>query len=1648
MKKTLFLLLLFLFSTMVVTLFSVDLSQGFEGTTFPPDGWTVINAGDPNTWERTNARSHSGSYSASILFEANAHDDWLISHRLAPTASNHTYAFWAANEDMEFPEVFNVKLSTTGIEKANFTVTLGSNLVPGTDFQQYSFDLNAYVGQNVYVAIQAISRDMWQLFIDDISGPPLAWETEPSNHVTNFTAFQTSADTVTLSWTGSTGTQLPIKYLILVKNTVGSYANVADGTPVSDDTIWSNGNLARNVSHAAGTNTYIFSGFSVGDVCSIRIYPYTNYGTNINFLTSTPVPETSVGISGSWFSEGFEGSAFPPSGWTVYNEGDLNTWFRSTSYSQHSGNAYASIEYNDVYAHDDWLVTPRVAPTQANHVFSFWSRNQSDTRPECFNVKLSTTDNQITSFATTLGSNQSPGATYFQYSYDLTPFIGQNIYLAIQAITLNGFYLHIDDVAGPPLTLSTEPSNFPTSFVASGHNYRSITLSWTGSTGEVIPIRYLILAKKAGGTYTTVADGIPVPDDNNWTDNNGAVNVDHHAGTNTYSFSGLSYSTSYDFVIYPYANSASSIDFKTDGIAPTVSASTDASPVISSFPYNEDFEGNWQGSPSAPDNWNQLSTSGDHPWYRAQYDVISGSYIAFAEDSGNGGNHLLITPALNLGTRNYRLKFLLKGAQYGPSLKVQISPNANSPSDFTTTLAFYNSVSNMPTTWTQLTLDLSEYEGTQYIAFRMIDTESTIDWIKLDQIVIDEIPPDPATLVDPVDIATDIILHPTLTWADGSGNPTGYKLYFGTDGNGTASPTNIANNLDMGANLSYYCTTLLAPHTVYYWQIVPYNSGGNASNCPIRSFTTIGPEVIAGNCLEFDGTGDNVTGTGINTALSAFTIELWVNHSVIPEGIVERYITLEPEVAVLRYDGTTYGDYRSLHFYIKKSNGSLASLRADSVLVTGEWMHIAGTYDGTNLKLYLNGTLVKSSVPAGGLYAPTGTYRFGGSTETLSGKLDEMRIWNYARSATQIRESMHHSQSGTASGLLHYWQFNKSMGTSVPDVIGGCDGTLNNMMDADWVVSSTPFGTGVSYTHAEATGVVTFTGTDLSMNYTAHNSASVTVSKLNTNPNLIPTAVNAVFYNQYWIVSRYGTGTFNGNMTLTVSEDLTVDDQLHPNQIRLYYRSRGSDGNWGVIASAISVNASLNQATFYGISDTGQFLICRNYPTISNLNGTALTFDGVNDYVNLGNSSSFNTGDYITIEAWIKPNSLAGRSGIFSTRLNNLSGSFQLEVGGGSGGTGRVAVSGINTWVAQTGDNAVTTGEWIHIAYTRSGLGTGGESGLQSIYVNGVSQTITTTNSYSFVANSSDKLIGGGTSGGQLFNGAMDEIRVWSVPRTEDQIRQNMYIPLTGTETGLISYWQCNEASGTILNDYITLINGTMMNMGNENWITSVFPFSSGVSNSQFEALGYVTFTGTGLSSYFSTVNGARFTVSKLSSSPNVVPTGVDTVFDNQYWVMNRYGTGSFSANLTFTINEDIYPSEESNPGNIQLYTRSSRSSGGWTLLASASSVNSADNKVTFESISTEGQFILVRQNPLSVDIPLNITLELQGSNPKLSWDAVSGATSYKIFSCNSPNGTFVEATSSGTFSRNIDKGMKSRATWTSSTAGIDRMFYYVKAVR
>src|SRR5437773_5142571 len=120
----------------------------------------------------------------------------------------------------------------------------------------------------------------------------------------------------------------------------------------------------------------------------------------------------------------------------------------------------------------------------------------------------------------------------------------------------------------------------------------------------------------------------------------------------------------------------------------------------------------------------------------------------------------------------------------------------------------------------------------------------------------------------------------------------------------------------------------------------------------------------------------------------------------------------------------------------------------------GVWRHAAATYDGTTWRLYLNGALETTLVV--GNFTPrsdsiqhaglgTALNSVGIASGFFQGALDEVRIWNVARSTAQIQSTMGGPITTPAANLIGRWALDEGSGTTTADTSGRADnGTLTN----------------------------------------------------------------------------------------------------------------------------------------------------------------------------------------------------------------------------------------------------------------------------------------------------------------------------------------------------------------------------------------------------------------------------------------------------------------------------------------------------------------------------------------------------------------------------------------------------------------------------
>ena len=235
-----------------------------------------------------------------------------------------------------------------------------------------------------------------------------------------------------------------------------------------------------------------------------------------------------------------------------------------------------------------------------------------------------------------------------------------------------------------------------------------------------------------------------------------------------------------------------------------------------------------------------------------------------------------------------------------------------------------------------------------------------------------------------------------------------------------------------------------------------------------------------------------------------------------------------------------------------------------------------------------------------------------------------------------------------------------------------------------------------------------------------------------------------------------------------------------------------------------------------------------SYPAIAQTGpGTALSFDGVNDYVSVPSTSSLNLGSQFTIELWLYQKAANVGSGfrLVDKETSGLQDGYLLDTYDGVTGRKLRMAFGGGVWPASA---AYTLNTWHHAAATYN-------SGTLSFYLDGA-----TNGAFTGVAapasNALDLRIGAphvGCGGGcglvEYFNGIVDEVRIWNVARSQAQIQANMNRSLSLPQTNLVGYWRFDEGTGTNAFDSSGLGNTGILTNG-PLWVSSTVPFQPTVT--------------------------------------------------------------------------------------------------------------------------------------------------------------------------------------------------------------------------
>jgi hypothetical protein len=180
------------------------------------------------------------------------------------------------------------------------------------------------------------------------------------------------------------------------------------------------------------------------------------------------------------------------------------------------------------------------------------------------------------------------------------------------------------------------------------------------------------------------------------------------------------------------------------------------------------------------------------------------------------------------------------------------------------------------------------------------------------------------------------------------------------------------------------------------------DASGNRHNGTLQGgalWTTFGKY---GKAISFNGTNAlvGIPNSSLLQLRTGMTLEAWVNPSRVT-GIWRDVIYKGNDNYYLEADSTSSKP---------ATRGAIGEpLFGTGKLTTNTWTHLAGTYDGATLRLYVNGVQVSSRAQTGQIAISTNPLEIGGDSvygQYFPGSIDEVRVYNRALNAAEVQQDM------------------------------------------------------------------------------------------------------------------------------------------------------------------------------------------------------------------------------------------------------------------------------------------------------------------------------------------------------------------------------------------------------------------------------------------------------------------------------------------------------------------------------------------------------------------------------------------------------------------------------------------------------------------
>ena len=478
-----------------------------------------------------------------------------------------------------------------------------------------------------------------------------------------------------------------------------------------------------------------------------------------------------------------------------------------------------------------------------------------------------------------------------------------------------------------------------------------------------------------------------------------------------------------------------------------------------------------------------------------------------------------------------------------------------------------------------------------------------------------------------------------------------------------------------------------------------------------------------GKALQFNGTSALVTvpdAASLHLS-SAMTLEAWVNPStvdaswrdVIYKGNDNYYLEGTSTNASLPAAGVS-------------ARAGFAHAYGAEPLPANTWSYLAETYDGSTLRLYVNGTQVAATTDSGSIASSTNPLQIGGDSlygQYFAGMIDEVRVYNVALTAAQIQTDQTTPVNSGPDTTPP-----SQPGTLTANAVSGSE------VDLGWGASTDNVGvTGYLIERCQGTGC---------SNFTQIATATGTSYK--------DTTVSASTSYSYRVRATDAAGNLSPYSNTANATTPTPTPTASSGLVAAYGFDEGSGSTVGD-ASGNGNTGTISGATWAAVGKYGK----------------ALQFNGTSALVTVPDAASLHLSSAMTLEAWVNPSTVdaSWRDVIYKGNDN-----YYLEGTSTNASLPAAGVSARAGFAHAYGAEPLPANTWSYLAETYDG------STLR-LYVNGT-QVAATTDSGSIASSTNPLQIGGDSLYGQYFAGMIDEVRVYNVALTAAQIQTDQTTPV------------------------------------------------------------------------------------------------------------------------------------------------------------------------------------------------------------------------------------------------------------------------------